>query len=133
MNKQATIQTLTLMNVSATTAAFNGTVTDMTASSASVGKSPVKIIVGASGVTGTTPAFPIVVSECSTTNGTFTPVKAAGSTSALSITSPTQAGVTDYHAMVSLEYVQATLATPTGTGTPTANLFVLLENDLRYA
>lgn len=131
MNNQNTIQTLSLLNVSQANGAVNGLAVDLTSSSASIGKRPVKIIVGASGVTGTTPAFPIAVSECATSNGTFTPVSAAGSTAALAIASVTQAGVTDYHALITQEYVKATVSAPTGT-IPVANLFVLLENDLRY-
>lgn len=109
-----------------TTTGSTGGVVDL-APSASIGKRAMKVIVVASGVTGTNPVFPLTLSECDTTNGTFTAVDTANT-----ITSVSTDGTTEYHMMFTKRYIKCTVGTVTGT-TPVANIVVLVQSQSRSA
>lgn len=109
-----------------TTTGSTGGVVDL-APTASIGKRSCKVIVTACGVTGTSPVFPLTLSECATTNGTFTAVD----TSNL-ITDVSTNGTTEYHMMFTKRYIKCTVGTVTGT-TPVANLVVLVQTQSRNA
>jgi hypothetical protein len=108
-----------------TTTGATGGVVDM-APSASIGKRACKIVVAACGVTGTSPVFPLALSECDTTNGTFSAV------SDLTISNVTTDGTSEYHALITKRYIKATVGTVTGT-TPVANIVVLVQSQSRSA
>jgi hypothetical protein len=109
-----------------TTSAATGGVVDM-APTASVGKRSCKVVVVASGVSGTSPVFPLTLSECATTNGTFTAVDANNL-----ITSVSTDGTSEYHCLITKRYIKCTVGTVTGT-TPVANIVVLVQSQGRSA
>ncbi len=122
---QRALAVRSVLSVSQTSTNTTGTYTDI-APSGTIGKREHKIIVVASGVSGTSPVFPIALTECDTTNGTFTAV------SGLSISNVTTNGTTEYHAPIQKRYVIATVGTVTGT-TPKADLNILVQTQLRSA
>ena len=124
-NQQALVIRTALALSQGTTSAATGGVVDM-APTASVGKRAQKVIVVASGLSGTSPVFPMALTECDTTNGTYTAV------GGLTITSVTTDGTTEYHALFTKRYIKATVGTVTGT-TPVANIVVLVQSQSRSA
>lgn len=115
----------TPLSVSQVAATTTGSATDISPSAA-IGKRASKIVVVVSGVSGTSPVFPLSLAECDTTNGTYTAV------SGLTIADITTNGVTEYHAMIAKRYVIATVGAVTGTS-PKANISVLVQTQLRSA
>ena len=124
-NQQALVIRTALALSQGTTSAATGGVIDM-APTASVGKRAQKVVVVASGVTGTSPVFPLSISECDTTNGTYTAVDG------LTITSVTTNGTTEYHSLFAKRYIKVTVGTVAGT-TPVANIVVLVQSQSRSA
>jgi hypothetical protein len=124
-NQQALVIRTALALSQGTTTGATGGVIDM-APTASVGKRSQKVIVVASGVTGTSPVFPLAITECDTTNGTYTAV------SGLTITGVSTNGTTEYHALFTKRYIIATVGTVTGT-TPVANIVALVQSQSRSA
>ena len=125
-SQQALVIRTALALSQGTTSAATGGVVDM-APSASIGKRACKVIVVASGTTGTSPVFPLTLSECATTNGTFTAVDANNL-----ITSVSTDGTTEYHCMITKRYIKCTVGTVTGT-TPVSNIVVLVQSQSRSA
>jgi hypothetical protein len=123
--KALKIRTALALSQGTTTGATGGVV-DM-APTASVGKRACKVIVVASGMSGTSPVFPLSLSECDTTNGTFTAVDSNNT-----ISDVTTDGTSEYHAMITKRYIKATVGTVTGT-TPVANIVVLVQSQSRSA
>jgi hypothetical protein len=127
MYAQQALSMRLLLNLSqGTTTGSTGGVVDLSPS-ASIGKRSMKVVVVGGGVTGTSPVFPLTLSECNTTNGTFTAVD----TNNL-ITNVTTNGATEYHMLFTKRYVIATVGTVTGT-TPVANIVVLAQSQSRSA
>lgn len=120
------ISVLTLLTTAASTDRYAPAYVDGAPSSA-IGKRPVQVIVAANGVTGTSPSFGLTVYECDTTNGTYTAMTGTA------ITAITAAGVSSYIYSPTKRYFACTQGTPSGTGTPTANIIVLLLNQKREA
>lgn len=117
----------TLLNSAGATQAATGSVIDMTPSS-SVGKREMKLIVGYQVLTAGT--FPLTLSECDTTNGTFTTV--AGDTIASVTATQAAQGVVEYHVRPTKRYVKVAVGTVAGTGAA-ANLLIMLQNMKRRA
>ena len=117
----------TLLNLAGQTNAVAGSAVDL-GSSPSIGRREVKVIVGSQILTAGT--FPITLTECDTTNGTFAAV--AGDT----ITSPTATqaaqAVAEFHVQPTKRYIKASVGTVSGTGAA-ANLLVLLQTLKRAA
>jgi hypothetical protein len=118
-----------LMNVAGATNAASaaGTAVDLTPS-ASIQRRECKVVIGYQVLTAGT--FPIVITECATTNGTFTAMD--GDT--IADVSATQAavGVVEYHMKPSKRYAKAAIGTVAGGGAA-ANLLVMLMNLKRAA
>lgn len=125
-NQQSLVIRTALALSQGTTTGSTGGVVDL-APSASIGKRSMKVIVVASGVTGTSPVFPLSLSECDTTNGTFTAVDTDNA-----ITSVSTNGTTEYHMLFTKRYIKCTVGTVTGT-TPVANIVVLVQSQSRSA
>lgn len=117
----------TLLNSPGATQAATGSVVDL-APSASVTRRQMKLIVGYQVLTAGT--FPLSVTECDTTNGTFAAV--SGDTIANVTSTQAAQGVVEYHLYPTKRYVKAAIGTVAGTGAA-ANLVVLLQNLKRSA
>jgi hypothetical protein len=111
-----------LLNVVASTVAAAGSAVTLLPS-ATISRREVKVIVGWQMLTAGT--FPITLTECDTSNGTFTAVDGDSITSIYG-TSGTQ-GVSEYHVKPTKAFMKATIGTVTGT-TATANILVLVQN-----
>jgi len=124
---QKMFEVKTLLNVAGATQAASGSVVTLTPS-ALINRREAKVIVVSQILTAGT--FPLTVSECDTTNGTFTQVAGDSITSVTG----TQAGqaVAEYHMKPSKRYLKAAIGTVSGTGA-TANIAVLLQNLKREA
>jgi hypothetical protein len=112
----------TLLNVAGASAALAGSVVDLTPS-ASINRREMKLVIGAQVLTAGT--FPLTLTECDTTNGTFTTV--SGDTIANVVATQAAQSVTEYHVLPSKRYVKAAIGTVAGTGAA-ANLIVMLMN-----
>lgn len=117
----------TLLNAVGATAAAAGDVATLTPS-ALINRREVKVIVGYQVLTAGT--FPLSVTECDTTNGTFSAV--AGDTITSIVTTGTAAAVAEYHIRPSKRYLKAAIGTVAGTGAA-ANILILLLNMKREA
>jgi hypothetical protein len=127
MENQKQYEIKALLNIAGATQAATGSPVEVTPS-ASIGKREMKVIVPWQVLTAGT--FPLSVSECATTNGTFT---ACGGDSLANVTATQAAqGVTEAHIQVTKRYVKAQIGTVAGSGA-TANIAVLLQNLKRYA
>lgn len=117
----------TLLNSAGATEAAAGSVIDL-APSAGISRREAKVMVVSQVLTAGT--FPLSLTECDTTNGTFT---AVGGDSITSVTA-TQAAqaVAEYHVKPTKRYMKAAIGTVAGTGAA-ANIAVLLLNPLREA
>ncbi len=117
----------TLLNVPNSTEAAAGSVVTLTPS-AIINRREAKVIVGYQVLTAGT--FPLSVTECDTTNGTFSAV--AGDTIASIVTTAAAQGVAEYHIRPSKQYLKAAIGTVAGTGAK-ANILMLLVNMKREA
>lgn len=117
------IKTVTVYSSAGVAAADTGSAVDL-APTATVAKRELKLIVAAQVLTAGT--FNVAVTECDTTNGTFTAV--AGDT----ITAVTTNGVREYTANVTKRYVKGAITTVAGTGAA-VNAILLLQQHLREA
>jgi hypothetical protein len=117
----------TLLNSAGATQAAAGTTQDL-GSSPSIQRREVKVIVGSQVLTAGT--FPLTLTECDTTNGTFS---AVDGDSIVSVTA-TQAAVAvaEYHVKPAKRYIKASIGTVSGTGAA-ANLLVLMLPLKRHA
>lgn len=117
----------TLLNSPGATAAAAGSVVTLTPS-AIINRREAKVIVGYQVLTAGT--FPLTITECDTTNGTFAAV--AGDTISSIVTTEAAVGVVEYHVRPSKQYLKASIGTVAGTGAA-ANILVMLVNMKREA
>ena len=119
----------TLLNVAGCTNATTGLGTyTLLLPSAMLSRREAKVIVGYQILTAGT--FPITLTECNTSNGTFTAVDGDSITDVTG----TQAGVglAEYHVKPTKSYMKAQVGTVAG-ASATANLLVLIQNLKRAA
>lgn len=112
----------TLLNVAGGTEAADGSVVTLTPS-ALINRREVKVIVASQVLTAGT--FPLSITECATTNGTFTAV--AGDTITSVVATQAAVAVAEYHVRPTKQYLKASIGTVAGTGAA-ANLLILLMN-----
>jgi hypothetical protein len=117
--------TVSLLSLAGTTTNSAGSVIDL-AGYADIAKRNQKLIVFCNGVTGTSPTTVLAVTECATTNGTFTAV--GGDTLPTLTTNATA----EYHVKVNQRYAKAALTAVGGTS-PTFNIGVALVTLKRSA
>lgn len=121
------LEVKTLLNSPGATEAAAGLVVTLTPS-ALISRREAKVIVGYQVLTAGT--FPLTITECATTDGTFTAV--AGDTISSVISTEAAVGVAEYHIRPSKQYLKASIGTVAGTGAA-ANLLVMLVNQKREA
>jgi hypothetical protein len=112
----------TLLNLIASTAVNTSGAVDMLPS-ATLSRREVKVIIGYQTLTAAT--FTVGLSECDTTDGTYTAV--AGDTIVGLYGTNTTQFVKEYHVQPTKRYMKAAVTTITGT-TATVNLLVLVQN-----
>lgn len=128
MNQQM-YEIKTLLNVPGCTNATSGAGSPVSMlPSAAIQRRSVKVIVGYQILTAGT--FPITITECDTTDGTFTGV--GGDTIANVTATQAAQGVAEYHIKPTKAYLKASVGTVAG-ASATANLLVLVQNLKRVA
>lgn len=126
-DNQKMFEIKTLMNVAGKTEAYAPTYVDL-APSGSVAKRDMKLVIASQILTAGT--FDIAVTECATTNGTFTAV--AGDTIVAPTATQAAVAVAEYAIQPKYRYIKAAITTVTG-ASAAGNFIVLVQNLKRQA